>query len=210
MPATDERGRVKETWMAEEMPHPSGLPDFRLFPWDDLYPRLLLAALGRLGPAVWRGERRGQIPGGRTAHDAVQTAVEKFLGGERQWNWGKSAFENLWGAVSSEISNWATSAENRTTSRTDDEKVVLLRNSQPTPEDQVLWQSERDQLLQHLRARDAEAGRMAELMLAHGLKGPELAEVMGLEQHRTDAIKKRLKRLVAAYLEGEGSRRAAE
>ncbi len=198
--------------MAEETSHPSGLPDFRLFPWDDLYPRLLLAALGRLGPTVWRGERRGQVPGGRTAHDAVQTAVEKFLDGKRQWNWDKSAFENLWGVVSSEISNWATSAENRTTSRPDSEMVVQLRNSQPTPENQVLWQFERDRLLQHLYARDAEAGRLAEFMLVQGLKGPELAEVMGLEQNRTDAIKKRLKRLVAAYLEaeGEGSRRAAE
>ena len=46
--------------MAEEMPHPSGPPDFRLFPWDDLYPRLLLAALGRLNRMVWRGERRGR------------------------------------------------------------------------------------------------------------------------------------------------------
>ncbi len=198
--------------MAEEMPYQSSLPDFGRFPWDDLYPRLLLAALGRLSPAIWRGERRGQIPGGRTAHDAVQTAVEKFLGGERQWNRSKSAFENLWGAVSSEISNWATSAENRTTSRTDDEKVILLRNPQPTPEDQVLWRSERDRLLQHLRTRDADAAQMAELMLVDGLMGPELMEGMGLEQHKTDAIKKRLRRLVAAYVEadGEGSRRAAE
>jgi DNA-directed RNA polymerase specialized sigma24 family protein len=198
--------------MADEMPYLSSLPDFRRFPWDDLYPRLLLAALGRLGPTIWRGERRGQIPGGRTAHDAVQTAVEKFLGGERQWNRSKSAFENLWGAVSSEISNWATSAENRTTLRTDGERVILLRNPQPTPEDQVLWQSERDRLLQYLRARDAEAGRMAALMLVEGLKGSELTEMMGLEQHKTDAIKKRLRRLVAAYVEadGEGSRRAAE
>jgi len=138
--------------------------------------------------------------------------VEKFLGGERQWNRSKSAFENLWGAVSSEISNWATSAENRTTSRTDGEKVILVRNPQPTPEDQVLWRSERDRLLQHLRARDAEAGQMAALMLVDGLKGPELTEGMGLEQHKTDAIKKRLRRLVAAYVDadGEGSRRAAE
>ena len=198
--------------MADEMPYLSSLPDFGRFPWDDLYPRLLLAALGRLGPAIWRGERRGQVPGGRTAHDAVQTAVEKFLGGERQWNPSKSAFENLWGAVSSEISNWATSAENRTTSRTDGERIILLRNPQPTPEDQVLWRSERDRLLQHLRVRDADAGRMAALMLIEGLKGPELTEGMGLEQHKTDAIKKRLRRLVAAYVEadGEGSGRAAE
>ena len=197
--------------MAEEMPHPSCPPDFRLFPWDDLYPRLLLAALGRLGPAVWRGERRGQVPGGRTAHDAVQTAVEKFLGGERRWNWGRSAFENLWGAVSSEISNWATSAENRTTTRADGASIVPLRSPQPTPEDQALWRSERDRLLRHLRARDAEAGRMAELMLDQGLQGPELAAAMGLEQHRADAVKRRLKRQVAAYLEAEaGRRRAAE
>jgi DNA-directed RNA polymerase specialized sigma24 family protein len=198
--------------MAEEMPYSSSLPDFGRFPWDDLYPRLLLAALGRLSPAIWRGERRGQVPGGRTAHDAVQTAVEKLLGGERQWNRSKSAFENLWGAVSSEISNWATSAENRTTSRTDDEKVILLRNPQPTPEDQVLWRSERDRLLQHLRTRDADAAQMAELMLVDGLMGPELMEGMGLEQHKTDAIKKRLRRLVAAYVEanGKGIRRAAE
>jgi DNA-directed RNA polymerase specialized sigma24 family protein len=198
--------------MAEEMPYSSSLPDFGRFPWDDLYPRLLLAALGRLSPAIWRGERRGQVPGGRTAHDAVQTAVEKLLGGERQWNRSKSAFENLWGAVSSEISNWATSAENRTTSRTDDEKVILLRNPQPTPEDQVLSRSERDRLLQHLRTRDADAAQMAELMLVDGLMGPELMEGMGLEQHKTDAIKKRLRRLVAAYVEAEGKgiRRAAE
>jgi hypothetical protein len=96
--------------------------------------------------------------------------------------------------------------------RTDGENVVLLRNLQPTPEDQVLWQSERDRLLQHLRARDAEAGRMAELMLIQGLKGPEVLEVMGLEQHRADTIKKRLKRLVTAYQEAEAedSRRTAE
>ena len=138
--------------------------------------------------------------------------MEKFLGGERQWNRSKSAFENLWGAVSSEISNWATSAENRTTSRTDGEQVILLRNPQPTPEDQVLWRSERDRLLQHLRVKDADAGRLAALMLVDELKGPELTEGMGLEQHKTDAIKKRLRRLVAAYVEadGKGSQRAAE
>ena len=198
--------------MAKEPPPPNGLPEFGKLPWHDLYPRLLLAALGKIGRMVWRGEFRGQVPGGLTAHDAVHTAVEKFLSGERQWNRSKSAFENLWGAVSSEISNWATSAENRTTSRTDGEKVILLRNSQPTPEEQVLWRSERDRLLQYLRAKDAEAGRMAELMLVEGLKGSELAEGMGLEQHKTDAIKKRLRRLVAAYVEADGERspRAAE
>jgi hypothetical protein len=62
--------------MTEEMPHPSGLPEFRLFSWDHPSPSLLLAALGRLRPAAWRGKGRGQVPGARTAHDAAQTAVE--------------------------------------------------------------------------------------------------------------------------------------
>ena len=52
--------------MAEETPYPSSLPDFGRFPWDDLYPRLLLAALGRLSPAIWRGERQGA--GSRRPH----------------------------------------------------------------------------------------------------------------------------------------------
>ncbi len=51
MPAVDGRGGVEETCMAEEMPHPSGRPDFRLFPWDDLYPRLFLGGTGLAGEA---------------------------------------------------------------------------------------------------------------------------------------------------------------
>ena len=40
----------------------------------------------------------------------------------------------------------------------------------------------------------------------------DIADVMGLEQHRSDAIKKRLKRLVTAYAQADSvaARRAAE
>ena len=186
--------------MAKEPTIPNGLPDLKRLPWHDLYPRLLLAALGKIGRHVWRGQFRGQVPGGRTAHDAVQTAVEKFLAGERRWNPDKSAYENLWGAISSEISNWVTSADNKTTLPIEDGKVVQLPASQPTPEDDAEWRSERDQFLRYLPAKNVEAARAAELMLDHDLQGPELAEAMGRSQREIDNIKKRLKRLTQHYL----------
>lgn len=197
--------------MTEEPRRPEGLPDFRALPWDDLYPRLLIAARGKLKRLFWRGERRGQVPGGRTEHDFVQTAVQKLLAGERRWNPDKTAFENLWGAASGEIINCATGAENKTTSRADD-KVVALRDGLPTPEAHALWRREHELLLRHLRAMGGKVAEMAELMLVEGLNGPELAEAMGLERHEADALKKRLKRAVAGYLESarEVERRAAE
>ena len=196
--------------MAKEATIPNGLPDLNRLPWDDLYPRLLLAALGKIGRRVWRGQFRGQPPGGRTAHDAVQTAVEKFLAGERQWNPDKSAYENLWGAISSEISNWVTSTDNRTTRPIDDDKVVQLLGNQPTPEHDAEWRSERDQFLRYLDARNDEAARMAKLMLDHDLQGLELAKAMGQSQRGIDNIKKRLKRLTQHYLADRDHPGAAE
>lgn len=198
--------------MAKEAPTSNGLPDFRRLPWHDLYPRLLLAALGKIGRMVWRGEFRGHVPGGRTAHDAVQTAVQKFLAGERQWNWDKSAYENLWGAISSEISNWGASAENGTTSRIDDDKVVRLPTGPPPIEDDVEWRSERNRFLRHLRGKSPTVARMAELMLDDGLNGPELAQAMGRSQRDIDNMKKQLKRLIQDYLANrdQGDRRTAE
>ncbi len=195
-----------------EPPPPNGLPEFERLPWHDRYPRLLLAALGKIARMVWRGEFRGHVPGGRTPHDAVQTAIEKFLAGERQWNWDKSDYENLWGAVSGVIINWGTSAENRTTTRGEDDKVVRFPSPQPGPEDDAVWRSEHDRLLRYLRARDVEAAWVAELMLARDLNGPELAEEMGRSQQEIDNIKKRLKRFTKDYLAGgdQDDPRAAE
>src|SRR3712207_4700800 len=47
----------------------------------------------------------------------------------------RTAFENLWGAVPSEIGNRATSTDDRTTARDGGEKVVPPRVDQPSPED---------------------------------------------------------------------------
>jgi hypothetical protein len=188
----------------------------RNLPWDDLYPRLLLAALGKIGRMVWRGEFRGHVPGGRSAHDFVNTAVEKFLAGERQWNWDNLDYENLWGATSGIIGNWVTGVENRTTSPLDPDKVVQLPTRGPTPEDDEERRSERARFLRYLGDKDEVVARMAQLILDLGLNGPELAEVMrptpqGLTrqeindhkkntQREIDNNKKKLRKWTAEYL----------
>lgn len=89
--------------VAEDPPLPDGLPDFSRLLWDDLYPRLLLGAEIEIVRMTEKGWPRGRLPGGGTAHDAVQAAVGKLRKGERRWDRSKSAFENLWAAVSGEI-----------------------------------------------------------------------------------------------------------
>ncbi len=188
--------------MAEEKPVPISLPDFGKLPWDDLYPRLLLAALRKIRRMVWRGEFRGQVPGGRMAHDAVQTAIEKLLAGERRWNWEKSVYENLWGVVSGVIINWGTSAENEDTRIDENERVVQLASRQPGPDREAEWRLMRDQFLAYLRAKGPEVEPMASIMFDQDLKGSkELAKAMGCTTKEIDALKKKLNRLTEAYLE---------
>ncbi len=203
--------------MTEERHRPEGLSHFRALPLDDLYPRLLLAARGRIERAVLRGEHWNHAPGDRTEHDFVEAAVEKFLSGERRWNPDKTAFQNLWGAVSAEICDWVIGADDTTTSWIDDDKVVFLRADLPTPEDHSLWGAEPSRLLGCLRANtdkaepnrllrflrhttDRDVWRMAKLSLVYGLKGPEVAKRLGLERHEIDAARKRMGTMVTVYL----------
>jgi hypothetical protein len=59
--------------------------DWTQIDWNDLYPRLLLVADGKLNRLIWRGTRFGLIPGGQTSHDFVQAAIEKTKRGIRAW-----------------------------------------------------------------------------------------------------------------------------
>jgi hypothetical protein len=175
-------------------------------PWDDLRLRLLLAALRKIRRMIWMGRIHGQVPvteQAAMAEDAIQTAYEKFWSGKRRhWDWCKSDFRNFWGAVSSEISNSARSAENARTSRIDDdEKVVQFPTPEPGPDRRAEWLLMREQLLRFLRAEDGKVAQMAEIMLDRDLSGSkELAEATRLTPQAIDAMKKKLRRLVKKFL----------
>jgi hypothetical protein len=164
-------------------------------PWDDLYPRLLLAALGKIGRIPWKGQvlhRKGQVA---LANDAIQTAFEKFWSGvRRHWDWSKSDFRNLWGAVSGEIINWGTSAENTRTSRilSDDENVVQSPSREPGSDRRTEWLLMHEQLLQFLGAEDGKLAQMAKIMLDKTIfcpsgPTPSLSSLPGSEAARETA-----------------------
>ena len=136
------------------------------------------------------------------AKDAVQTACEKFLSGERRhWDWSKSDFDNFWAAVSGEIINRATGAENSRTSRIDgDDKIVQFPAPEPGPDKHTEWRLLRAQFLRFLRAEDRKVAQMARWMLNQDLSSSkDLAKVMGLKPHEVDALKKKLKKLVKKF-----------
>ena len=81
--------------------------DWTQIDWNDLYPRLLLVAEGKLNRLIWRGARFGPVPGGQTSHDFVQAAIEKTKGGIRAWNPEISIFQHLAGVILSEINHLA-------------------------------------------------------------------------------------------------------
>jgi hypothetical protein len=87
--------------------------DWTQIDWNDLYPRLLLVAEGKLNRLAWRGSRFGPIPGGQTSHDFVQAAIEKTKGGFRVSNPEISIFQHLVGVILSDINHLANSTENQ-------------------------------------------------------------------------------------------------
>jgi hypothetical protein len=79
--------------------------DWTQVDWDDLYPRLLSVAAGRLNRLSWRGKRFGPIPGAKTPKDIVHDAIVKTMTGQRVWNRKYSLFKHLVGVIYGEISN---------------------------------------------------------------------------------------------------------
>jgi hypothetical protein len=178
------------------------IPDLGRLDWEDLYPRLILLAERRLRRMVWRGVLRGPIPGGHTCHDFVQIAYWKFADGERTWNPALTAFQNFTQAISSEISNCATAAENTNTIRTDATVTEIADHRQLTPEDKVANNLEVERLLNYLQGKDILAADMARRILIQEITGMrELARAMGFDQNTADATKTRLRRYVVKYKE---------
>lgn len=168
-------------------------PDFGRVDWKNVYPRLLLATVGRLRRSRWR--RACELH----ATDFVQTAIEKAMSRQRSWNPNLSLFQNLWQVVSSEVSHAAVSYESKNLNPVD-ETVVQISDGRENPEDTAIYRSQVNDLLKYLRCHDAGAASIANLILNVGItKSVELSVELQRPVHEIENIKKRLRRHCQKY-----------
>jgi hypothetical protein len=178
--------------------------DWTQINWNDLYPRLLLVAEGKLNRLIWRGTRFGPIPGGQTSHDFVQAAIEKTTRGIRAWNPDISIFQHLAGVVLSDINHLANSVENQTIHH-DDEKVIPIEDHRATPEAAAIRRSQEESFLAFLHAKNPKL-RILAFSILHDpvrLGGLELATKLNLSICQVDSLKRALRRATEEFHKNE-------
>jgi len=178
--------------------------DWTQIDWNDLYPRLLLVAEGKLNRLIWRGTRFGPIPGGQTSHDFVQAAIEKTKEGTRAWRPGISIFQHLAGVILSDINHLANSVENQI-AHYDDEKVIPIEDHRATPEASAIRRSQEEAFLAFLHAKNPKL-RILAFSILHDpvrLGSLELATKLNLSICQVDSLKKALRRATQEFLKSE-------
>lgn len=178
--------------------------DWTQIDWNDLYPRLLLVAEGKLNRLTWRGARFGPVPGGQTSHDFVQAAIEKTTGGIRAWNPAISIFQHLAGVILSDINHLANSMENQIT-HYDDEKVIPIEDHRATPEVSAIRRSQEEAFLAFLHAKNPKL-RILAFSILHDpvrLGSLELATKLNLSICQVDSLKRALRRATEEFLKNE-------
>jgi hypothetical protein len=178
--------------------------DWTQIDWNDLYPRLLLVAEGKLNRLIWRGARFGPIPGGQTSHDFVQSAIEKTKGGIRAWNPEISIFQHLAGVILSDINHLANSTENQVTLY-DDEKVIPIEDHRATPEASAIRKSQEETFFAFLDAKNPKLRNLAFSILYDPVRlgSLELATKLNLSICQVDSLKRALRRASEEFLKIE-------
>jgi hypothetical protein len=178
--------------------------DWARIDWNDVYPRLLLVAEGKLNRLAWRGSRFGPIPGAQTSHDFVQAAIEKTKGGIRVWNREISIFQHLVGIILSDINHLANSMENQIT-HCHDEKVIPIEDHRATPEASAIRKSQEEAFLSFLQAKNPKLRILALSMLYDPIRlgSLELATKLNLPICRVDSLKRALRRATEEFLKNE-------
>jgi hypothetical protein len=178
--------------------------DWTQIDWNDLYPRLLLVAEGKLNRLIWRGTRFGPIPGGQTSHDFVQTAIEKTKRGIRRWNPEVSIFQHLAGIILSDINHLVNSTENQITQSTD-EKVIPIEDHRATPEASAIRRSQEETFLAFLQGKNPALRTLAFSILHDPVRlgSLELATKLNLSICQLDSLKRAPRRATEQFLKAE-------
>lgn len=129
--------------------------------------------------------------------DLINSAIEKFLAGERHYDEDKGNFYSfLCGVIRSEISNLARK-KSLSVVDIDSDYVESSSDNSPSPEKRYLYNEEKRFLYNYIEEKDPTLLELAKLMLDYELAGSiDLANTMKISTEEVNNAKKRLRRLV--------------
>jgi DNA-directed RNA polymerase specialized sigma24 family protein len=166
--------------------------ELRQLDWNDLYPRLVLAA---------RGMVKGRANAQELAADLAQEAVMKAFAEERRWKSDQiSAYHYLCGIMRSLLSHRERSYERLHAEELSDDKVVRLADFNPSAEAVAVFRSQKRDLLGFVQQRNPRAALLATFMLDHGLQtSKELSNAIGITVTGVEHLRKALRTLISDY-----------
>jgi hypothetical protein len=173
--------------------------DWGVQDWKDLRQRLLSYATRRLARVAWRD---GGLVRRADAEDLVGTAIAKTIEGTRVWHSENcTLFRHLQGVIDSDTSHAAHSRETRL-DLNDGDALLDRSDGAADPEQIAVGKAEQQRLFDYLSSKHPTLGRMAVLMCLHDLRGTsELCRELDVDPQELANLRKRMKRLVRAYLE---------
>jgi len=189
-----------------------------------LIERLVLHADNKMKALIWQGVLGGSVPGGQTANDFVELAVEKTLkwaqGGEggRKWNYSEQPdlLLHLKSVVDSDVNHAAESWENRnflsearmTKTGPDGQEfnmMMTIAAEFPTPSEACTAaevELARERLLFQFfdfLADDPQLQKVMELLFDGITKSAEQAGRLGISDTEMYVVKKRLSRQIEKF-----------
>jgi hypothetical protein len=185
---------------------PDQLSQISEMEWEDYYKRLLLFAEKKL--------RRRRFRVSPDAHDFAASAIEKTLSGRRRWNPEKVClYIHLCGVIESEMSNLATSLDNKATNSRDADAEAKgeIENSwekmfapAPSGEELCIARDLKHKFLKQLPGNKQGLRRLAELLLSEGdYDFADCAFELDIGVEQVYALTKQLKKLAGEFNERE-------
>lgn len=163
--------------------------------WDDLYPRVLVAA-GRLAKGA--PNRRA------LAEDLAHNAILKTQAGDRNWDRRTPILDHLVSVMRSDLYHLRKSYTHKNVIQDEGTVINFTDHLNHNPEDSIIV----DNFIDYIDDRNADAAIMARLMLNQRMKtSRELSFAMKVTISYADRTKSRLRSIALDYLGYDSSRK---
>ena len=168
--------------------------------WDDLYPRILKAAYRMTWNHPNRNEQAEAL-----AHEAIVRSFSTRTLDLSRYEYFVYAVKIMQSIRGEEFRPAKSDLRQPKSKRfvNDDAIVVRLRDLRPTPEDEVVDQSSKAQILRYIARRNINACIVAALLLKDFKTSPEIAKIMGCTPSQVDYFKQQLRTIATDIINNE-------